>query len=159
MEVLISKALQTDKRLVENLLQFYVYDFTEYTRASIQKDGSFRTMPELDSYWVDKNKNHIYLITAESEIAGFVMMKELEENRKYNYLVHFFILRKFRRSGIGRKAAEIILKKYKGEWELYQLENNIPAQIFWDKVIKDITDGEVKVWVENGRRYQNFFCK
>ncbi|NGM84800.1 GNAT family N-acetyltransferase [Paenibacillus sp. 7124] len=155
----ITTASLSERHHVENLMQFYIYDFTEFTRASILEDGTFRTLPDLDSYWSEQYKNHIYLIKAGGEVAGFILMKETEDTRKYNYLAHFFILRKFRRSGIGRKAAEIILKKYKGEWELYQLENNIPAQIFWDKVIKDISDGEVRVWVENGRRYQNFFCK
>lgn len=118
MEIIISKASRTDKRLIENLLQFYVYDFTEYTGASIQEDGSFRTFPDLDSYWGVQNKNHIYLIKAGSEIAGFILMKEIEESRKFNNLAHFFILRKFRRSGVGRRAAELVLMKYKGEWEL-----------------------------------------
>lgn len=51
------------------------------------------------------------------------------------------------------------MKNSKGEWELYQLENNIPAQKFWDRIIEKISDGEVNVRIENGRRYQNFICK
>ncbi|MCE5172503.1 GNAT family N-acetyltransferase [Paenibacillus profundus] len=156
MEVVVSRATQYDRKLIENLLQFYIYDFTEFTSASILENGSYNTMPDLDSYWNNLNGNHPYLIKVNDEIAGFILTKEKEETRKYNYLAHFFILRKFRRLGIGSKAAEHVLKIFKGEWELYQLENNIPAQKFWDRIIEEISDGEVKVRFENGRRYQNF---
>jgi len=159
MEVVVLRAALYDRTLIENLLQFYIYDFTEYTSASILENGLYNTMPDLDSYWNNADKNHPYLIKVNGEIAGFILTKELEETRKYNYLAHFFILRKFRRSGIGRKAAEHVLKNSKGEWELYQLENNIPAQKFWDRIIEEISDGEVNIRIENGRRYQNFICK
>lgn len=159
MEVVVLRVAQYDRRLIENLLQYYIYDFTEYTSASILENGSYNTMPDLDSYWNYPDKNHPYLIKVNGEIAGFILTKELEGTRKYNYLAHFFILRKFRRLGIGRKAAEHVLKNSKGEWELYQLENNILAQKFWDKIIEEISDGEVNVKIENGRRYQNFICK
>lgn len=159
MEVVVIEASRADRHLIENLIQFYIYDFTEFTGAAILEDGTFRSLPDLGTYWSELNKNHAYIIKANDEIAGFTLIKEIEGTRKYNYLAHFFILRKYRRSGIGRKAAKEVLSKYQGEWELYQLENNIPAQNFWDKVIEDISDQEVKVRIENGRRYQNFICK
>lgn len=156
MEVVVLKASQKDRKLVENLLQFYIYDFTEFTNAAILEDGLFRTLPDLETYWDDPKRNHSYLIKVNDEIAGLILIKEIEEIKKYNYLSHFFILRKFRRSGIGKKAAKYVLRKLTGEWELYQLENNVPAQKFWDRIIEEVSDGEVKVRHENGRRYQNF---
>jgi predicted acetyltransferase len=116
-------------------------------------------MPDFSSYFDDSDRNHPYIVRVDNEIAGFILTRELEtETRKYNYLAHFFILRKFRRSGIGRQAAKIIISSYRGEWELYQLENNIPAQKFWDNVIDDISNGQVTERLENGRRYQSFVC-
>ncbi|WP_356722662.1 GNAT family N-acetyltransferase [Paenibacillus sp. JJ-223] len=93
------------------------------------------------------------------EIDGFILTKEIDDVRKYNYLAHFFVLRKYRRLGVGRKAAEHILKKSSGEWELYQLLKNVPAQKFWDKVIEEVSEGEVKIRMDNEKRYQTFTCK
>ncbi|GAV11826.1 putative GCN5 N-acetyltransferase [Paenibacillus sp. NAIST15-1] len=70
-----------------------------------------------------------------------------------------FVMRKFRRTGVGQIAAEHIFQQYGGEWELHQLENNVPAQRFWDKVIDEISNGTITVKMENGKRYQRFACK
>nr|WP_283771293.1 GNAT family N-acetyltransferase [Paenibacillus sp. J45TS6] len=96
---------------------------------------------------------------ANGEIAGFMMTKEKDETQSCHVLSHFFILRKFRRMGVGRKAAISLFKGSKGVWELCQLEGNIPAQKFWDQIIDEVSYGEVQVKTENGRRYQNFICK
>ncbi|MDR9856452.1 GNAT family N-acetyltransferase [Paenibacillus sp. VCA1] len=158
MEVVVSKASQSDRELLENLLQLYIYDFTEFTNQPIPLNGLYKIMPDFESYWIE-GQSHPYIIKANGEIAGFILTKEIDEGRKYNYLAHFFVLRKFRGMGIGKRAAEQIFRKSKGEWELNQLLKNVPAQKFWDKVIEDVSKGEVKIRIENGKRYQTFICK
>ncbi|WP_454190861.1 GNAT family N-acetyltransferase [Paenibacillus sp. Marseille-Q7038] len=159
MKVVIIKATLSDRTLIENLLQLYIYDFTEYTDASIGENGLYQIMLDFESYWSDDHDNCSYVINVNDEIAGFMMTKEKDETGNCHVLFHFFILRKFRRMGIGRKAAACLLKGSNRTWELYQLESNIPAQKFWDQIIEEVSYGEVKVKTENGRRYQNFICK
>lgn len=159
MEVVIMKAALSDRTLIENLLQLYVYDFTEYTDASIGETGLYQIMSDFESYWSDDHSQQAYVIKANDDIAGFVMTKEKDETQSDHVLSHFFILRKFRRMGVGRKAATSLFNGTKGAWELYQLESNIPAQKFWDQIIEEVSYGEVKTKTENGRRYQNFICK
>ncbi|MNJ48917.1 hypothetical protein D3C77_441250 [compost metagenome] len=89
MEVVVIEASRADRYLVENLIQFYVYDFTEFTGAAILEDGTFRSLRDLDTYWSEPNRNHAYIIKANDEVAGFTLIKEIEETRKYNYLAHF----------------------------------------------------------------------
>ncbi|GIP44586.1 hypothetical protein J45TS6_30450 [Paenibacillus sp. J45TS6] len=50
MKVVIMKAALSDRTLIENLLQLYVYDFTEYTDASIDENGVYQIMPDFESY-------------------------------------------------------------------------------------------------------------
>jgi predicted acetyltransferase len=158
MEVVVSKASQNDRKLLENLLQLYIYDFTEFTGGPLPLNGLYNIMPDFESYWIQQG-NHPFIIKVNGEMAGFILTKEIDEDRKYNCLAHFFVLRKFRRMGIGRRAAEQIFRDSKGEWELNQLLKNVPAQKFWDKVIEEVSEGEVKVRIENGKRYQTFTCK
>ncbi|WP_152400586.1 GNAT family N-acetyltransferase [Paenibacillus cellulositrophicus] len=160
MEILVTKAADSQKELLANLLQFYVYDFTEFTNIAIGEDGCYPKLPELDAYWDPASGHHPYLIKVDGEIGGFILTIEIEHPRKYSRLCHFFILRKFRRLGAGTGAAVDFLKSSSGEWELSQLSSNIPAQAFWDKVIDKVAvEGQVSVRMEKGRRYQNFIVK
>jgi predicted acetyltransferase len=65
-------------------------------------------------------------------------------------------MRKYRRKGIGRSMAEQVFQFHKGQWEIYQKENNKPAQAFWRKIISDYTNGQFKERREDGKRIQEF---
>jgi len=51
-------------------------------------------------------------------------------------------MRKYRREGIGKTAAFFIFDKFRGVWEVHQLENNQPSQHFWRKIISEYTHGQ-----------------
>jgi predicted acetyltransferase len=57
-------------------------------------------------------------------------------------LEEFFILRKFRRSGIGRRAAYEVFDRFPGRWQLSQTANNRVAHAFWRRIIDDYTGGK-----------------
>ena len=46
-------------------------------------------------------------------------------------MAEFFIVRKHRRSGVGRAAAQTIFSRYAGLWEVAVARRNVPAQAFW----------------------------
>ena len=74
----------------------------------------------------------------------------------YFSMAEFFIMQKYRREGIGKEAARQLFTLHKGDWQVHQRENNIPAQEFWRKVINKYTDGQFSERLESGRRVQNF---
>jgi predicted acetyltransferase len=51
----------------------------------------------------------------------------------------FFVLRAFRRKGIGDRAASEIFNHFPGRWQLQVLEKNLPAQAFWRRVVLEYT--------------------
>ncbi|KJB87695.1 hypothetical protein AZ66_11625 [Paenibacillus sp. E194] len=156
-QVVVASAAQVEKQRIQQLIQFYIYDITEYTGAAIQEDGTYRPMPDIDKYWDDPISHHPYLITVNDEAARFLLIRVRDEQSQYYDFAHLFVMRKFRRTGVGRIAAKCIFQQYGGEWELHQLENNIPAHRFWDKVIDEISDGTVTV--KNGERKKiSTFC-
>jgi predicted acetyltransferase len=53
----------------------------------------------------------------------------------------FFVLRKFRRRGVGRRVALDLFARYAGPWRVEQLSGNAPAVLFWRRVIADHTRG------------------
>ncbi len=51
-------------------------------------------------------------------------------------VAEFFILRKYRRRGIGRQVAVDLFDRFRGRWEISKLPTNLPALRFWSNVIK-----------------------
>jgi predicted acetyltransferase len=53
----------------------------------------------------------------------------------------FFVLRKYRRSGLGRQLASGLFERFAGTWEVRELPSNTAAQTFWRRIIDDYTHG------------------
>lgn len=54
-----------------------------------------------------------------------------------NVISDFFIMRKFRRKGIGKEVAFYLFKKFRGVWEIKQTLSNKAAAEFWRKIIEE----------------------
>ena len=151
------RASQEYKDVIKNLMQFYMYDFSEYIRYDVEEDGLFADYPFLEEYWKEENHRFPYIITKEEKYVGFVLVKLIEsQERNYFSIAEFFIMKKYRREGIGKAIAGQIFNLHKGQWEIYQKESNKPAQVFWNKIINEYTKGQFKERFENGRRIQDF---
>lgn len=56
------------------------------------------------------------------------------------WMGQFFIMRKYRRLGIGGTAASEIFDTIRGRWEIGQMPTNVAAQRFWRSVVATYTD-------------------
>jgi predicted acetyltransferase len=56
-------------------------------------------------------------------------------------MTEFFVLRRFRRHGVGLAAAFAAFDLFKGAWEVRQREENVAATTFWRRAIGDYTGG------------------
>lgn len=65
----------------------------------------------------------------------------MKDNDPTFFVSEFFIMKKYRRNGIGRKTAFTIFDRFCGTWVVGQTINNIPAQVFWKKIIDEYTGG------------------
>jgi predicted acetyltransferase len=65
-------------------------------------------------------------------------------------------MKKYRRAGLGKLVAKDIFKIHKGQWEVYQIDNNEPAQHFWKKAIEEYTGGKFTERIDVGRKTQVF---
>ena len=156
MNVELIYASRDYKDVIKNLMQFYIYDFSEYVDRDIEEDGLFKPYPDLEDYWKEETDKFPYIIKKDNKYAGFVLVKKPESKKRFYSIAEFFVMRKYRREGIGKAVATQIFKLYKGQWEVHQRENNIPAQKFWINVIGEYTNGKFSERFENGRSIQNF---
>ena len=79
-----------------------------------------------------------YLAKVGDSVAGFALVGSADEylSEVGAHDVHeFFVLRRFRRDGIGRQMAIHLWNKYRGEWLVRVLEANAPALAFWRAAI------------------------
>ncbi|MEP7254031.1 MAG: GNAT family N-acetyltransferase [Ginsengibacter sp.] len=141
---------------IKNLMQLYMHDFSEYVEQDVEEDGLYKPYPGLEDYWNQDTGKFPYIIKKENKYAGFILVKRNVSVTDSFSIAEFFILKKYRKAGIGRAAAKQIFDLYKGNWEVHQRENNLAARSFWEKVIHEYTSGQFSQRLENGRTIQHF---
>lgn len=152
----IMKACSKDVELLQNLLQFYIYDFSEFIDIDVTENGIFREYP-IGKYFTETG-HFPYLLLVEGKYAGFVLVQFVQEERKsYFTVAEFFIMKKYRREGLGKLVAKEIFQLHKGSWEVFQMSKNKPAQNFWRNVINDFTSGKYSERVIEGKRVTQEF--
>lgn len=157
MEFQIIKASEEYKDVLGNLMQFYFYDFSEFVKCDVEDNGLYKPYEYLDEYWKDENYRFPYLVKQNGKYIGFVLVRVIEsEGGNYFSIAEFFIMKKYRRSGIGQAVAKEIFNLHRGQWEVFQIETNKPAQAFWHKTIDEYTKGKFTEKVVDRRIVQKF---
>ncbi|MBU5312201.1 GNAT family N-acetyltransferase [Tissierella carlieri] len=157
MEFQIIKTSKEYKDILGNLMQFYFYDFSEFVKCDVEDNGLYRAYEYLDDYWNEENHRFPYLVKRDGKYIGFVLVRLIEsEEGNYFSIAEFFIMKKYRRKGIGQAVANKIFDLHRGQWEVFQIETNNPAQAFWHKTIDEYTKGRFKERSENGKKIQEF---
>jgi len=122
-------AEQGDRPVLRRLLELYRYDFSEFDGADIGPHGEFGYR-YLDHYWTDDDRRP-FLFRVDGAWAGFALVRVGEPND----MAEFFVLRKYRRSGVGRMAAVDVLARLPGPWTVRQQLTNPDATSFWRSAI------------------------
>jgi predicted acetyltransferase len=120
--------------IVANLLQLYAHDFSEFLDVQLGPDGRFDYAP-LPLYWSDPDR-YPFLVRMDCKLAGFVLVKR--ETRVWD-MVEFFVLRGYRRRGIGTGIAHDVFRRFPGPWEVRVMHANRSALPFWDRAISEFT--------------------
>jgi predicted acetyltransferase len=139
MTVTVTDASRAQEPILQNLLQLYTHDFSEFwagtASGDLQANGRFADYP-LGEYWTNSNWS-ASLIWGDGVLAGFALVNtgtHSGEPADHN-MAEFFILRKYRGLGIGRLAAEMIFAKRPGSWEVAVARKNVQALSFWRRTI------------------------
>jgi len=136
----ISIASQTEKPLIEQMMQLYRHDMSEFDGSDLDHKGQF-SYEYLDSYWMDDSRSPL-IIRLSGKLAGFVLINQHSYTRDGRYsIAEFFIMRKYRGKGIGKFIAHRVFDQFGPFWEVRQNKENTAAQSFWRKVIEEYTDG------------------
>jgi predicted acetyltransferase len=135
-----------DKSVLRRLLEFYVYDYSEYMGWDTDEHGAFGYR-YLDHYWTEPDR-HPFFIRVDGHLAGFALVRAGTPHD----MAEFFVMRKYRRTGAGRQAAAMVFAGFPGEWQVRQLAENAAGTAFWHSAIPVPFDEEM----HDGRPVQRF---
>lgn len=140
-DVEVVEADLSAKGVIRRLLELTAHDHSEYDGRDVNEHGEFGYR-YLDHYWTEPHR-HPFLIRVNGQIAGFALVgsPQAQEDRagtdvlKTFSMAEFFVLRKYRRNGVGREAAAELFRRFPGSWQVRQTPGNAPATAFWRAVV------------------------
>ena len=137
-KIQITPATIEQQPVIAQLYELYTYEMTDLADFDINDNGYYG-YSDLPLFWSTPNR-YPYLIWVNKKLAGFVLIQQgspIDDNPDIWDVAEFFVMRKFRKSGIGQFIAQSIWSTHKGLWQVRVWDNNITAHRFWDSVIGD----------------------
>jgi predicted acetyltransferase len=131
-------ATKEEMPIVANLFELYAHDFSEFYPVEPGPDGRFG-YPDLQLYWSEPGRQP-FLIRIGGKLAGFALVRRISQTSGNNALwdmAEFFVLRAYRRRGIGKKAAHSVWRQFPGRWQVRVMQANQAAHGFWQRAIAE----------------------
>jgi predicted acetyltransferase len=159
-DIEVGLARLEERAALDRLIQLYIHDFSELwsgtPRGELRDDGSFWMYP-LEPYWEEPTRVPL-LIRRGGHLAGFALLNVVTHSGRPadRNMAEFFVVRKHRRSGVGRAVAQEIFSRYPGLWEVAVVRPNVHALTFWRGTIgshpaaREIEETEVASEAWNG---------
>ncbi|WP_226500167.1 GNAT family N-acetyltransferase [Pseudomonas sp. MWU16-30322] len=135
-------AHRDELQTIENLMQFYMYDFSQWLPLKLGEHGFF-SIQQKDDYWRNP-ATQPFLIRVDGELAGFVTVdgETHIDGAEYN-IGYFFLTRRFRGQGVAQFVVSALLSRLPGRWQIFHIDANLPAQRFWAGLIPQLSGGEL----------------
>jgi predicted acetyltransferase len=145
--------------ILANLLELYAHDFSEFHPLQLGADGRFG-YPHLPAYWSQPD-HYAFLVKVDGNLAGLALIKKgpsIIHGGEVWDVAEFFIVRAYRRRGIGTAVAHQVWKKFRGRWEVRVMESNRTGSDFWLLAMHAFVGGPIEpVTIEtDGERWQVF---
>ena len=135
----IRTASPGDRLPIRRMLELYQHDLSNIWDQDLDCHGEYGYA--LDRYW-ELEGCHPFVAIANENYAGFALVDQAVRIGTDGYWMdQFFVLKKYRRQGVGGLLASSVFSALPGRWEVGQMPQNEAAQAFWRKVIAEYTGG------------------
>lgn len=129
----VRKAAGTERPIIEQLIQLYLYDMASEHPWPLEPNGRY-AYDFLDRFW-----QHPYLLHTNGELAGFALVIRgcpITGRADCWFMAELFVLRPYRRQGLGAEATRQLLANHPGAWHVAVLQSNQPALAFWNRALR-----------------------
>lgn len=157
----VAEATAADRVFIRNVYPLYLHDLSPFTEF-YELDERGVWFPDYLPDWLDTKSPlvHPILIRADERPAGFAFIGQapfphMTPGRDFR-MSEFFVLARYRRRGVGQRAAHAIFERFRGVWEVTELPANVGAVRFWRSVIGEYTGGMFEDTIEAGDVVQVF---
>lgn len=151
-------ATRKDLTTLARLSQLYRHDLNQFSGQDIGPDAAFDDS-DLVQY-LDNAQYRAHLFCVDEQLAGFGLVNlnsHSIEDESVRNLDDFFILRKWRRQGVGFESARLLLSDHPGLWQVNKRTYNRAAMAFWDRVIHSVSVGDVREHIAMGDIHMHIF--
>jgi len=142
-EVTLEVATASDAAVLSNLLELYSHDLSEVFELELGVDARFG-YEKLPLYWSERERRFAFLVRLGARLAGFALVTRgspASEDPTDFDLAEFFVVRRHRHSGVGRRAAFLLWDRFPADWVVRVAQGNQRGLLFWTKVIAEYTSG------------------
>ena len=116
----------------------YMSQFFEITHYDSWCEGALKNLHRYPM----KENHHAYILTESGAIVGFALVNQHLRFNPHGFAVaEFYIQKDHEKKGYGRKLAEHVFEKFKGNWEVAVSLKNRSALMFWEQVVSSYTEG------------------
>lgn len=128
-----------DRPVLARMLELYQYDLSDVWPQDLNVHGEYGFA--VDRYLRNPELSAI-LFLANDKYAGFALVDpDVTFAHDEYWMGQFFVMKRFRRAGLGTKAARLIFERFPGKWEVGQMRQNQVAHAFWRRTIAQYTNG------------------
>jgi len=151
----VSRAESQDRKAVGNLLQLYLHDFSEFEGGGGVDEFGLFSYPQLETYWGEDPKRSVHVFRLDEALAGFAFVNDWSPSGQGVDLglAEFFVLRAYRRSGVGWEAASRLFETLPGQWEVAVRGQNVPAVNFWRTALRADSINSLQEIAGDGTRW------
>jgi len=138
--VVIDPIVAEQAATLQNLVELYAHDFSEYVPVELKPNGRFDL--GVDERWWTADDHFAFFIRARGHLAGFALVRRgsrFDGGPDVMDMAEFFVVRGARRRGVGVGAAHALFEAFPGAWEIRVRPANVGATRFWA--------GAVEAWV------------
>jgi predicted acetyltransferase len=138
----VTRTADSERQLLQQMLELYQHDLSDIWDQDLDVRGEFGYSTE--RFWQDPNCA-AYIFRIEEHPAGFALVdKEVKVPGGEFWMDQFFVMKKYRKQGVGSDAANIVFNSHIGQWQVGQMMDNFVAQSFWRKTISSYTANQYK---------------
>ncbi len=156
MNVAVDVAARDEQPLVEAMAQYYIYDLSDALHIDLGPDGRFAPLLPVQRFFDDPLR-HPFLIRVDGTLAGFAVVGEgsrLGNGAGVRDVAELFVVRRYRRRGVGARVATWLFDRFAGPWEVRQKAENRAATAFWRTVIGRYSGGAFEEQILDDERWR-----
>jgi predicted acetyltransferase len=154
MPLLCRQAEAGDFPALQQLLELYQYELSDIWEQDLDAQAQY-------GYDLSRHKQaerfFAHVALEGNQYVGFALVGPAAVTRSEGWwMEQFFVLKRYRRSGVGQELARHVFLSHPGPWEIGQMPANATARVFWRGVIGAVTGGQFTEAQITEGRWQGF---